>query len=134
MRVDWGLIHPSVRERFKLLAEDLQEGYRLHMTNSDFRPFEGFRSPERQAQLFAEGHTKARPWQSAHQFGLAVDFVVWSRGAWSWDRNHDWNYLRRCATARGLVNNIEWDRPHVEAPQFQAIRLALIPEITGSAA
>lgn len=45
------------------------------------RIFEHWRTPERQAQMIAKGASKAGPWQSAHQYGLAVD-VIHARHAW----------------------------------------------------
>lgn len=132
--IKWDLIHPSCRSTFMALYDDLAKSHQLGMTPTLFRPFEGYRSPERQQLLFDQKKSKARPYQSAHQYGLAVDFVAWEKGAWSWHLNHDWDFLRSCASARGLINNIAWDRPHVEAPQFAEVRRALIPQISGSAA
>ena len=36
---------------------------------------EHWRTPERQAQLLSKGVSKAGPWQSPHQYGLAVDII-----------------------------------------------------------
>lgn len=54
--------------------------------------FEAWRSPQRQAYLFAQGRTrpgkivtKSKPWQSWHQFGLACDLAFRRNGQWSWD-------------------------------------------------
>jgi hypothetical protein len=54
--------------------------------------FEAWRSPERQADLFAQGRTKpgkqitrALPFFSLHQYGLAVDVAYYINGKWSWD-------------------------------------------------
>lgn len=53
--------------------------------------FEGYRSPIRQAQLYAQGRTapgrivtRARPFQSWHQYGLAGDLVVYQDSKWTW--------------------------------------------------
>ena len=132
--IKWDLIHPEARSRFLRLYDRLGAGYKAGETPTLFRPFEGYRSPDRQQMLFDQKRTKARPFQSAHQYGLAVDFVPWVNGRWSWDGPHDWNYLRACANAEGLINDIEWDRPHVEAPSFARVRAALVPQISGSAA
>lgn len=60
--------------------------------------FEGWRSPLRQDWLFSSGRTregriltKARRWESWHQYGLAGDIVLDNdpgpRTAWYWDKN-----------------------------------------------
>lgn len=46
------------------------------------RVFEHWRSPERQEQMIAKGVSKAGPWRSAHQYGLAVDIIHATR---AWD-------------------------------------------------
>ncbi len=132
--IKWDLIHPECKGRFWRLYDMLGAGYKAGETPTLFIPFEGYRSPDRQQVLFDQKRTKARPYQSAHQYGLAVDFVPKVNGRWSWDGPHDWNYLRACASAVGLINDIEWDRPHVEAPSFARVRAALVPQIEGSAA
>lgn len=62
------------------------------ISGQEFRIFEGFRSPTRQNELWALGRTapgkivtRARGWQSWHQFGLAADIALWKDGKWSWD-------------------------------------------------
>lgn len=131
MSIDYDLLHPTVRGNFIALANDLATGVKLGMSRTLFLPFEGFRAPARQQMLFDQKKTKARPWLSAHQYGLAVDFVPWHLGSWSWSLDHDWDFLRRCATARNLVNEIEWDRPHVEARSFAVLREHLWPGVSG---
>lgn len=132
--IKWDLIHPTVKPAFWRLYDALGAEYKAGKTPTLFVPFEGYRSPERQQILFDQKKTKARPYQSAHQFGLAVDFVPKVNGQWSWDLHHDWDALRRLAHAHGFDNDIVWDRPHVEARSFQKLRAALLPEISGSAA
>ena len=68
-------LHPEVRGAFSALSEDLALAYQTNRTEFLLEPFEGLRSPDRQAHLLTEGTTKAGPWKSAHQYGLAVDFV-----------------------------------------------------------
>jgi peptidoglycan L-alanyl-D-glutamate endopeptidase CwlK len=83
---DPSLLHPIFREKaIQLLSQLAAEGI-------PFRLFEGFRSPERQQYLYAQGRTspgpivtRALPWTSYHQYGLAGDFVLLDRGQWSWD-------------------------------------------------
>lgn len=58
--------------------------------------FEGWRSPERQAELYSQGRTKpgkivtkASPFFSLHNFGLAIDVVFYQNGKWLWDGAYD---------------------------------------------
>ena len=68
-------LHAEVRGVFSALSEDLALAYQADKTEFLIEPFEGLRSPDRQAHLLSKGTTKAGPWKSAHQYGLAVDFV-----------------------------------------------------------
>ena len=126
-------LHAEVRWVFSALAEDLALAYQADKTEFLLEPFEGLRGPDRQNYLLAEGVTKAGAWKSAHQYGLAVDFVPrriieyrdgLARREWHWPetKHSDWAVLRELATARGLRNAIDWDRPHVEHPYWQQIR------------
>lgn len=97
-----------------------------------FEPFEGNRSPARQYDLFARGKvTKARPWESAHQYGLAVDFAArvvqddGTMGDWSWNADFPWEQLKREARRHGLDVPISWDRGHVEHPLFKRLRTVM---------
>lgn len=54
--------------------------------------FETFRTPQRQAQIHAQGRTapgkivtNAKGWQSWHQYGVAADIALRIDGRWSWD-------------------------------------------------
>jgi peptidoglycan L-alanyl-D-glutamate endopeptidase CwlK len=58
--------------------------------------FEGYRSPERQQSLYDQGRTApgrivtyAKPWESFHQLGLAVDIVGKTNGKWDWSIDYD---------------------------------------------
>ncbi|PYE93018.1 flagellum-specific peptidoglycan hydrolase FlgJ [Rhizobium sp. PP-F2F-G38] len=89
-----------------------------------FRIFETYRSPERQQSLYAQGRTapgkrvtKAPPWTSYHQYGLAVDVVLFFDGKWSWDtsgshRSH-WERLHEIARAHGM-EPLSWELPHLQ--------------------
>lgn len=82
----------------------------------------GFRTYAEQDSLFAQGRTtpgkivtNAKGGESAHNFGLAVDFY-----AGSWDPPKYW-LLGKMANARGLVWGGDWthpDRPHVQFPGY----------------
>ena len=120
------LLHPLMRQRAEYVAWDLTEDFRLQNTLTLFCPFEGYRSPERQQEIFNEKPlaTKAVKWRSAHQYGLAIDFVAWTPQGWSWDDNHDWAVIQRRAQENGLDTPISWDRGHVQHPAFNQIRNA----------
>ena len=90
---------------------------------------EGFRSMERQAELYAQGRTKpgkivtnAKPGESLHNTGRAVDLVFDAANPWA--ESHDWKLLgmmfKSFAAAKGV--KVSWggdwagfkDRPHFE--------------------
>ena len=112
-------LHPVFREKVQALFEKLQA------ENLPFRLFEGFRTPHRQRRLYAQGRTaapwtivtKARPWQSNHQYGLAADFVLFEHNNWSWDdsgpRAKWWSRLHELARQVGL-KPLSWELPHLE--------------------
>lgn len=129
----WELVHPKAKDAFEALAERLARSYEARLTHTLFKPFETFRGPLRQAHLFAEGTTKARAWQSAHNYGLAVDFVPFiplstdrAVGKWSWARDHDYKFLAAVADDYGLSVPISWDPCHVEHPLWGLIRKHVI--------
>lgn len=111
-------LHPVLREKLlgltaKLFAEGLP-----------FRLFEGYRGPARQAELYAQGRmapgrivTKARPWQSFHQYGLAVDMVLWLDEGWSWSTAGPlmgkWHRFHELARIEGL-EPLSFELPHIQ--------------------
>lgn len=124
-------LHPKAREVFGLLEYRLKHAYETGQTPTLFRPFEGFRTAARQDYLFTiEKTTKAKGWQSAHNYGLAVDFVplrdATALTSWDWGDQHDWLFLKEAATATGLISTIRWDKPHVEHPLWQSIKRQLV--------
>ena len=114
--VDVLLLHPVVRNAVaKVMANLQQEQIPLFV-------FEGFRSPARQALLFAQGRTLpgkvvtfARPWTSYHQYGLAVDLVFHGPGKWSWDepKKGMWKRMHEIARSHGLMP-LDFETPHVQ--------------------
>ena len=123
-------LHAEVRFQFSALTEDLALAYQSNVTQFLLEPFEGLRSPDRQAYLLTEGTTKAGPWKSAHQYGLAVDFVCRRPGPnadrldWYWPPavHNDWEVLAELAAQHGLLTPISWDKPHVEHPYWKQIK------------
>ncbi len=92
--------------------------------------YEGARSPARQAELYdvgrdpAKAHygrtvTRAKPYGSAHQYGLAVDLVFWVNGAWTWQepRRGQWDRMQTLAHREGLVT-LSFERPHLQLPAW----------------
>lgn len=116
-------LHPAAYAQFVRLTELLADDFRAGRTKTLFRVFETYRSPEAQEQVYINGTSKARAWQSAHQYGLAVDYVPWD-DTWSWDETHDWDWLKQRARSLGLDVPIAWDKPHVQHPHFLAVRAA----------
>ncbi len=70
------------------------------------RVYETFRSPRRQACLYAKGISGTRPWRSLHQYGLAVDFGLYIDGEFSWPTSRGvqpfWERLREIGEFYGL--------------------------------
>lgn len=71
------------------LAECHELGYMVAV-------FEGYRSPERQQWLYDQGRTRdgriityAKPYESFHQYGLAVDIVGYQNKKWDWSIDYD---------------------------------------------
>lgn len=122
------LLHPQAIDQFRQLALFLRDGYRSGKSKTHFIAFDGWRSPAKQQALYHQTPpvTKVKPFESAHQYGLAVDFVPWiAQGddkGWSWAPEHDYEFLSRSAKRYGLWVPITWDRVHVEHPLWKKIR------------
>ncbi len=115
---DWTLMDGEFRQRILVLFQQMSErGYELAL-------LEGYRSPERQAQLAAMGPhvTRAGAFQSYHQFGLAADLaflrggkiVISERDPWAME---GYRLLGERAEALGLTWGGRWklmDFGHVE--------------------
>lgn len=133
--IDWNHIHPKARTQFMQFSDFLLARYLAEDAPYWFRAFEGYRSPARQQQLYDQKTpkggrvTNARPFESAHQYGLAVDFVPFivrlpaeahgdldvTQGAWRWDvEDTAWDWFDARVAEQDLYRPIKWDRPHVE--------------------
>lgn len=119
----WDAIHPVGIAAFAQLWELLQK----ESGDTVWMMFETYRSPERQNELFRKKKTKAKAWESAHQYGLAIDFVPVIDGKPFWPAMNDdrWVVLNTLATECGLGNDIAWDPAHVYHPAFLTIKKAL---------
>lgn len=124
-RSDLDCLHPVMRDA----AIELQQLFEAE--GLPFRIFESFRSPQRQAWLYAQGRTRsgqivtrAEPWESYHQYGLAADFVLWLDGRWSWNtlgvNTRRWQRLHSLGRELGL-EPLSFEMPHL---QVAGLRLA----------
>lgn len=112
---DLSLLHPIMR----LAAEEVVR--QLNQEDIPFAVFEAFRSPSRQAYLFAQGRsrpgsiiTKAQPWESYHQYGLSADFVLTIDGQWSWEGEGGWwERLVDVGKEYGL-EPLSFEKPHLQ--------------------
>lgn len=115
---DLSLLHPLLREP---LGEVIRQ---LAIESIPFRPFEAYRTPARQAYLYAQGRTrpgsivtKSQPWSSLHQYGLGVDMVLWVDEKWSWDDHGPlqdwWDRLYELAHQFGL-DPLSFEKPHLQ--------------------
>src|SRR5580692_1389568 len=104
-------------------------------------PFEAFRAPERQADLFKIGRvtgvgqlghhvTWDLAWQSKHQYGLAVDMVFHVNGQWTWNEPSPgmWKKYQEIAASFGLQpvkdkagNILEWPHCQLSWPTVQLL-------------
>ena len=120
-------LHPDVRDRVTRTVAQLNN------ENIPFRVFEASRTPERQADLYAQGRTKpglkvtnAQPWQSYHQYGLAADLVLFESNTWSWSdagaRRAWWDRMTVVARTMGL-ETLNFERPHVQLAGVQLAQL-----------
>jgi peptidoglycan L-alanyl-D-glutamate endopeptidase CwlK len=114
-------LHLVFRERLQRLLDRLK-----HEVDPSMMVYETWRSPLRQALLYAKGRaagdpgprvTKAGPWQSYHQFGLAADIVMYEKGAPTWPTAADirWTKMRAIAIEEKL-RTLSFEMPHVELP------------------
>jgi hypothetical protein len=123
-RTDVLELHPIVRDRVRKLM------FEMAKQALPFRIFEAYRTPQRQAELYAKGRikpgrkvTRADAWQSMHQYGLAVDFVLYHPEpgveGWSWKTTGKcagyWAEYKRLAIACDL-RQLSFELPHVQLP------------------
>lgn len=121
------LLHPLAVKAFRSLDADLKSQAVRGVFPFEFRLFETYRSPQRQEFVYRSGNSRARQYRSPHQFGLAADFVPWTKQrGFHWDVElHWWTFLKSSAVAHGLDVPLSWDRAHVEHPLWTPTRIAL---------
>ncbi|WP_349926511.1 M15 family metallopeptidase [Acinetobacter sp. A1-4-2] len=72
----WHKMNPRYKQRLLMVFKIMQQRYGYEMVL-----LEGYRSPERQNALAGNGHiTRAKAFQSYHQFGLAADVAFKRNG------------------------------------------------------
>lgn len=115
----WDRIDPDLQQRVLAIYKVMHDQYGYQMAL-----VEGYRSPERQAELARAGKaTRAGAGQSCHQYGLAVDSAPFRDGKLQWDMNDPWTrrgyfLYGRLAQEAGLNWGGSWkslkDYVHVE--------------------
>lgn len=124
---DLSVLHPVIRDNVARILQKLEQ------ERLPFKVFEAFRTPERQRFLFRQGRdlpgdivTKAEAWGSYHQYGLAVDFVLYVNGQWSWSDKGQyakmWPRLHAIGREHGL-EPLDWETPHLQYKDTSIARL-----------
>ncbi|RPE80246.1 M15 family metallopeptidase [Vulcaniibacterium tengchongense] len=116
----WERIQPDFQQRVLAVYQVMREQYGIEMAL-----VEGYRSPERQAELARAGKaTRAGAGLSCHQYGLAVDSAPLRDGKLQWDMSDPWTrnayfLYGRLAQEAGLEWGGSWrslkDYVHLEA-------------------
>ena len=89
-----------------------------YSAGATLRVLEYYRTPERQNELQAGGHSHARAWESPHQYGLAIDVAFDPQGygvpaAWWW-------WVERLARYYQLDTGAPWkDFGHIYYPGWR---------------
>jgi peptidoglycan L-alanyl-D-glutamate endopeptidase CwlK len=120
-------MQPIVR---KFVEQARAAGYRVVIAS-------GTRTMGEQAALYAKGRTaggakvtNAPPGESAHNFGLAVDFAFGNAiGQPTWPEGAPWAAVAAIGKRLGLEWGGDWkggfvDRPHLELPVWRNVRTA----------
>lgn len=117
-------LHPAIR---KPVTDILKQ---LNSEGLNFEIFEAWRTPDLQQSYYAKGRNKsgkivnkskvvtyAKPWRSFHQYGLAVDLVLRTRGKWSWNdkgtNKRKWERMHEVAREHGMVP-LNFEKPHIQ--------------------
>lgn len=96
--------------------------------------FEGYRSPQRQKEMYDQGRvnalpivTRAQPFRSNHQYGIAGDVVFKTpEGKWTWDLpSKDWRDMAKYLKAEGL----SWLGDSTTFPEMPHFELQKKPDL-----
>ena len=126
IRIKTQMLYPRFLDRIRAMLEACSDN------GFDYWAISGLRSAREQDDLYAQGRTRpgvivtnARGFQSAHNFGLAVDFArdrdTKRTGLQPGWEAPDYEELGRQARAHGLVWGGDFamkDRPHVQLPGY----------------
>jgi peptidoglycan L-alanyl-D-glutamate endopeptidase CwlK len=116
---NWAKLDDDFQQRLLVVLKIMKERY-----GYDMALIEGYRSPERQAELAAQGSnvTNAGAYQSYHQYGLAADCAFYRNGKLVISEKDPWamrgyQLYGQVAEAAGLVWGGSWkmmDLGHAE--------------------
>ena len=130
-RIDPDLIYPPFLAKARAMMAELQAD------GKEFWAISGFRTAGEQMKLWTQGRTRpgkivtnAKALESAHNFGIALDFVrdgfIDRAGLQPDWRADSYEPLGPAAKAQGLVWGGTWngfpDRPHVQWPGYVTAR------------
>lgn len=111
---DYSLLAPFFAKKF---SDALNE---CHDQGLEIELFEGFRSPERQNYLYASGRTRegnivtrARAWQSLHQYGIAADLAFKWNGKWAWNKDDPWDKVH-AVFHKHKFETLAFEKAHVQ--------------------
>lgn len=111
-------LHPSIRGRF---AAGVQDYIKNNHPTRDINVTEGYRSPERSAQLAASGIRAAPAGKSWHNYGAAMDIAIYVNGKYDDGRRGVTEYTglaRQSMQKYGLINDLKGDTGHVYVRSF----------------
>lgn len=114
-------LHPKIRPMtLDFIAKAKTAGIDIKITA-------GLRSFEEQEKIYNQGRTtagaivtKAKPGQSFHNYGLAIDVVPIVNGKAIWDKEEFWQKLGVIGEAVGFEWGGRWkfiDKPHFQFPK-----------------
>lgn len=116
-----GLVHPVVKETIlEVIKRAYKEGINVQISS-------GYRSNAEQQRLYNQGRTtpgkivtNARPGQSMHNYGLAVDYFLTNKDGTKalWTVNADWRRVAAIAKSLGFEWGGDW-RGFVDYPHLQ---------------
>jgi peptidoglycan LD-endopeptidase CwlK len=132
-RTDLAPLHPVMRDAVSMLVRTIES------ENLPFRVFETLRSPLRQDWLYQQGRSRsgsivtyAQAWNSYHQYGLAVDFVLWINETWTWNtlgiNAARWERLHALGKTVGL-EPLKFETPHLQVAglRIEELRAGKLP-------
>jgi peptidoglycan L-alanyl-D-glutamate endopeptidase CwlK len=117
----------DLKPGFLAMVQPFLEDWRAQADGYDLIVTCTLRTLEEQASLYAQGRTapgpivtNARPGQSAHNYGYAIDVVPVLHGKAIWDGTHPiWQEIGNFGQSRGLQWYGAPDAPFLEDPHFQ---------------